>query len=161
MKLESMIALVALVVLVACPAPPRTEKPAAETPSAAPPAASETPATPDSAAALEGTEWALAELDGQPVAAGEAGKRAGFHLVADGHKVQGNAGCNRMMGTYQLEGGSLKFGPLATTKMACPEMETEGKFLKAIGATTRYEIAGSKLTLFAGDTPVARLEAAS
>ena len=66
-----------------------------------------------------------------------------------------------MMGSYQLSGTSLKLGPLATTRMACPAMEVEERYLKALRATTRYEIAGSSLTLFGPDGPVARLEAMS
>ena len=119
--------------------------------------AAEAPAS--SGVTLEGTEWRLVALGGEPVAAGDNRSAPGFRLVADGRKVQGNAGCNRMMGSYELDGGSLKFGPLASTKMACPAMETETKFLAALDATTRYELAGSNLTLFAGDAPVARLEA--
>ena len=88
-------------------------------------------------------------------------RHPGFTLVAEGHKVQGSAGCNRMMGTYTLDGEKLKFGPLATTRMACPAMETESAFLKALAATTRYEVSGSSLTLFGADTAVARLDAAA
>ncbi len=65
-----------------------------------------------------------------------------------------------MSGTYELEGAKLKFGPLITTRMACPAMETETAFLKALEATTRYQVSGKSLTLFGGDTAVARLEAA-
>lgn len=123
------------------------------------------PARPDSTAAtpavpLEGTAWRLVEVDGQPVSAPADSARApGLTLLADGHKVQGSAGCNRMMGSYQLSGTSLKLGRLATTRMACPAMELEQRYLKALGATTRYEIAGGSLTLFDPDGPVARLEA--
>ena len=85
----------------------------------------------------------------------------GLRLVADGHKVQGSAGCNRMMGSYELSGSSLKFGPLATTRMACPSMDAEQAYLGALSATTRYEIAGTTLTLFGPDGPVVRLELAS
>jgi heat shock protein HslJ len=152
--------------LAACPSP-RAGTPAADSTaasavadSAAPPpaAANATPAVP----ALEGTEWRLADIGGQPSPAGaDSSRHPGFTLLAEGHKVQGSAGCNRMMGTYELEGAKLKFGPLATTRMACPAMETETAFLKALGATTRYEVSETGLTLFGGDTAVARLEAAA
>ena len=89
------------------------------------------------------------------------GTYPGFTLLAEGRKVQGSAGCNRMTGTYKLDGEKLKFGPLATTRMACPDMQTETAFLKALGATTRYEVSGSSLTLYGADTAVARLEAAA
>jgi len=65
-----------------------------------------------------------------------------------------------MMGSYELTGSSLKFGPLATTRMACPSMDAEQAYLGALGATTRYEVAGTTLTLFGAGGPVVRLEAA-
>jgi heat shock protein HslJ len=124
--------------------------------------APEAPAPAAPAAALEGTEWRLADIGGQPSPAGaDSTRQPGFTLLADGRKVQGSAGCNRMTGTYQLDGQKLKFGPLATTRMACPAMETETAFLKALQATTRYEVRGSSLTLYGADTAVARLETAS
>jgi copper homeostasis protein (lipoprotein) len=152
-------ALSAILALGACPSPPRTDQPpaAAEAPVARTDSGLGAPA--GSGVALEGTEWRLVALAGAPVPPGEGRSHPGFRLVADGRKVQGNAGCNRMMGTYELDGTSLRFGPLASTKMACPAMETETKFLEALRATTRYELAGSNLTLFGADAPVARLEA--
>ena len=155
--------------LAACPSPRARSAggdstAAAATPGSAalPDSAAEPPAAATPAAALEGTAWRLVDIGGQPSAAGaDSSRHPGFTLLAEGHKVQGSAGCNRMMGTYELEEGKLKFGPLATTRMACPAMETETAFLRALGATTRYELSGTSLTLFGGDTAVARLETGS
>src|SRR4051812_46045487 len=122
------------VMLTACPSP----RPSGTADSAAMSAAPDTSAP---AAALEGTEWRLADIGGQPSPAGaDSTRHPGFTLLAEGRKVQGSAGCNRMAGTYQLDGQKLRFGPLATTRMACPAMETETAFLKALEATTRYEV---------------------
>ena len=153
------------VMLAACPSPrsPGTADSAGA--SAAPdtaPAAPESSAPAAPAAALEGTEWRLVDIGGQPSPAGaDSTRHPGFTLLTEGRKVQGSAGCNRMTGTYQLDGQKLKFGPLATTRMACPAMQTETAFLKALEATTRYEVSGSSLTLYGADTAVARLEAAA
>lgn len=144
--------------LAACPSPRSTGTADSAGASAAPDTSA--PAAP--AAALEGTEWRLVDIGGQPSPAGaDSTRHPGFTLLADGRKVQGSAGCNRMTGTYQLDGQKLKFGPLATTRMACPAMQTETAFLKALEATTRYEVSGSSLTLYGADTAVARLEAAA
>ena len=154
------------VMLTACPSPRSSGTADSVGASAAPdtsaPAAPVAPAPAVPAAALEGTEWRLADIGGQPAPAGaDSTRHPGFTLIAEGRKVQGSAGCNRMNGTYQLDGQKLKFGPLATTRMACPDMQTETAFLKALQATTRYEISGSSLMLFGADTAVARLEAAA
>ena len=154
------------VMLTACPSPRSSGTADSVGASAAPdtsaPAAPAAPAPAVPAAALEGTEWRLADIGGQPAPAGaDSTRHPGFTLIAEGRKVQGSAGCNRMTGTYQLDGQKLKFGPLATTRMACPAMQTETAFLKALEATTRYEVSGSSLTLYGADTAVARLEAAA
>jgi heat shock protein HslJ len=149
--------------LSACPSPRASGT--ADSAAAPPAADSSAPAAPEAptpAAALEGTEWRLVDIGGQPSPAGaDSTRHPGFTLLAEGRKVQGSAGCNRMTGTYQLDGKRLKFGPLATTRMACPAMQTETAFLKALEATTRYEVSGSSLTLYGADTAVARLEAAA
>ena len=154
------------VMLTACPSPRSSGTADSVGASAAPdtsaPAAPAAPAPAVPAAALEGTEWRLVDIGGQPSPAGaDTTRHPGFTLLAEGRKVQGSGGCNRMTGTYQLDGQKLKFGPLATTRMACPDMQTETAFLKALQATTRYEISGSSLMLFGADTAVARLEAAA
>ena len=51
----------------------------------------------------------------------------------------GSAGCNTYNGTYTVDGSSISFGPLATTKMACPVADTavETAFLAGLaGAKT-------------------------
>lgn len=113
-------------------------------------------------APLEGTTWRLVQVGGQPVPVeADSARRPSMRLLADGRKVQGSAGCNRMMGSYTRDDDALKFGPLMTTRMACPAMETEQAFLKALAATTRYEISGAGLTLYGSDGALARLEPAS
>ena len=151
------------VMLAACPSPRTSGTADSAGASAAPDtSAPAAPAPAAPAAALEGTEWRLVDIGGQPSPAGaDSTRHPGFTLLADGRKVQGSAGCNRMTGTYQLDGQKLKFGPLATTRMACPAMQTETAFLKALAATTRYEVSGSSLTLYGADTAVARLEPAA
>lgn len=78
----------------------------------------------------------------------ELGPTADFaHLVptieftADG-SVSGFAGCNTFGGTYQLDGTTLTFGPLATTKMACqrPASAVEAEYLAALGGVTGWVV---------------------
>jgi copper homeostasis protein (lipoprotein) len=109
---------------------------------------------------LEGTHWALLELNGKiiPVA---AGKETPFlELNAKKASAYGFAGCNRFFGSYQTSESSLTFSAMGATRMACPEgMDREQELLTALAATTRYEIQRSKLLLFAGETRVAGFEA--
>ncbi len=74
----------------------------------------------------------------------------------DDGKVQGSAGCNRLTGAYTVAGAALKFGPLAVTRMACPAMDLERRFLEALDATARWKIVAGALELSdAAGTPLA------
>ena len=72
--------------------------------------------------------------------------------------MRGWGGCNRLTGGYTLQGDRLSFGHIATTLMACPDMERQ--FLQALGRVTGWKITGQKLTLLddQGNT-VARFQA--
>lgn len=80
---------------------------------------------------LEG-EWTLASIapaalegaEGDPAATlatlASEGEAPSLAFAPDG-TVAGSAGCNRLTGSYTIEGGhSLSLGPLATTRRACP-----------------------------------------
>ena len=81
---------------------------------------------------------------------------------AAGGRLSGSGGCNRITGSYQLDGDRLTFGPIASTRMACPEaMDQEQAFLKALAAVRSYRIPGGTLELLDGSNVVARLRAGS
>ena len=68
-------------------------------------------------------------------------------LDARSKRVTGSGGCNRISGSYQAGNGTLRFGPMISTKMACPAMEIETEFLRALENTRRYRIVGRVLEL--------------
>lgn len=94
----------------------------------------------ESARPFERITWQLVELHGSVVVAG--GDREAPHLYFDDgppQRVSGSTGCNRLSGSYSLGGSGLKFGPLATTKMACADgMAQEQAFLVMLGATDSW-----------------------
>jgi heat shock protein HslJ len=75
--------------------------------------------------------------------------------------VSGSGGCNRLTGSYELEGERLTFGRMAGTMMACRDgMDTERAFLDALSRVRRARVLGQQLQLFdSEDKPVARFEA--
>jgi heat shock protein HslJ len=105
------------------------------------------------------TEWALMELDGEPVEIGPDEIVPSLVLDLEESHVSGSGGVNRLTGTFALNEDELRFGPLATTRMAGPEeaMEREQAFLAALERVTSYELDGRTLTLLAGDAPIVRL----
>jgi heat shock protein HslJ len=85
------------------------------------------------------------------------------HLIINSmtRRLGGSGGCNRLTGSYELNGDRLSLGPTATTMMACAQgMETEKAFLEALGRVSGWKIAGQQLELLdtAGNV-VARFEA--
>ncbi len=109
---------------------------------------------------LEDTYWALIELDGEPIAVAANDRAPYLELNSKKSSAFGFGGCNRFFGSYEATDGSLKLGALGATRMACPEgMDREQELFTALAATTRYEIRGSELLLFADKTLLARFEA--
>ncbi|UCH30397.1 MAG: META domain-containing protein [Myxococcales bacterium] len=109
---------------------------------------------------LEDTYWALLELNGKPITVTVNAKAPYLELNSKKASAYGFGGCNRFFGSYEATERSLKFGALGATRMACPEgMDQEQELFTALASTTRYEIHGSKLLLFADKTLVARFEA--
>lgn len=69
-------------------------------------------------------------------------------LMPQRNGVQGFAGCNRLMGSYELKGENLKFGRMASTRMACQNgMELENSFMQALESTAKWKIEGEHLEL--------------
>lgn len=113
-----------------------------------------------STATLENTYWKLLALRGQPVQVAEGQREP--HLILQGpqKRVVGFAGCNRLLGSYTLEGTSLSFARLAGTMMACVQGgEGERAFLDALSAVAGWRIDGERLELLdAGGATVAQFE---
>ena len=89
-------------------------------------------------------EWVLTKLSGVP--AGDVFKDGMPTIIfnADG-TVNGNAGCNTYRSSYELKEASLVFGPLMSTKMACPSLEGENSFSKILSAPVFATINGVEL----------------
>jgi heat shock protein HslJ len=106
---------------------------------------------------LTGTVWKLVELNGQAVG---SSKLPSLTLDAATGRVSGLAGVNRYSGTFKQQDAAISFGPLAVTKMAGPEkdMKIETEFLAALPRVTAWKLDGLMLSLFAGETEVARFQ---
>ena len=108
------------------------------------------PTSPSSpGASLLGTTWTAFEIEGQPVDAGEPQHRPSIRLSADDDRVSGSTGCNRISGAFTHQASTLRFGLLATTRMACvPDRSAaENAFVTAIAATRSHTIQNQTLAL--------------
>lgn len=87
---------------------------------------------------LEGGPWLVEDVNGGGVI-----DNARLEMTFDpgdqnSSRVSGRSGCNRFSGSWQQTGAAVKFGPLASTRMACPPalMDLERKFLATLAAVT-------------------------
>jgi heat shock protein HslJ len=96
---------------------------------------------------LEGTYWRAVELAGKPAPAQDPKREAHLLFQADG-RVSGSDGCNRVSGTYKREGDAVTFGPMAGTRMACPDTgDIERAFGDALQRAARLTVSGDRLEL--------------
>jgi heat shock protein HslJ len=106
---------------------------------------------PQSTAQLENTYWKLMTIDGVPTASPEGAREIHFVLHSEGHRVAGFAGCNQMMGNYQLAGAKIDFSQVGGTLMACEYgMEQEQQFQQMFTRVAGWKIAGETLQLLDG-----------
>lgn len=85
--------------------------------------------------------WKLIELDGAPFTA-----RATLTFPEPG-RITGQAPCNRFNSTQNAPYPWFEMGEAMTTRMACPEMAEETRFLSALSAMTQSEVLGNSLIL--------------
>jgi len=110
------------------------------------------PAAADSVPAeLVGTRWRLVEFD-----AGEAVSED-IEITAEFRPggIAGRSACNRYTGPVEVDlaAGTIEFGALVSTKMACPppQMENETRYLGALERATGVTLETGRLTIRAED----------
>ncbi len=117
-------------------------------------------------APLTTTEWTVESLVSGGTAASlpaEAAGKARFTIAPD-LTVSGSLGCNRFSAQATVEGSTVTFGPLTSTRMACegPVGELERTLTELFGSgPLTAKVAGRTLTLTAPDGKGLTAKAAS
>lgn len=101
-------------------------------------------------AALRNTYWRLEKLDG--IQTPTLADRTEPHLMLEGapsNNFSATVGCNRMRGSFEQNGNTLRFGAAASTMMACPAPldQLERQFSAVITQVASYGIEGETLIL--------------
>ncbi len=111
----------------------------------------------DPTTALTGTQWNLSSLAGEAIKLPE-GVKTPFLLLGKDNNLSGFGGCNNLMGSMKLEGTSVSFPGLASTKMFCEKAQpTENAFMSALRTTNSYSLDGNKLKLLDKEKELATL----
>lgn len=99
-------------------------------------------------------EWNIIEINGTAVvpAPGQQFPYIGFDTKTG--KVFGNSGCNRMMGSFDVNAkpGTIELGNMASTRMACPDMTVENNVLTALGQVKKYKKLGKENIALCGSS---------
>ena len=108
--------------------------------------------------------WKLIEINGKTVEWDESAKQEAFIILKDeDNSVNGNGGCNTLTGSYELDRKTnrIKFTQMATSMMACFNMEIEEQLKQALSMADNYSLSddGKYLSLNrARMAPLARFE---
>jgi heat shock protein HslJ len=95
--------------------------------------------------AIIGTSWTLDILADFKKEA--TPKQITMNFYKDG-KVSGTGTCNSYYGQYKIEGDSITFSRIISTKMAClPGMQTENKFFGVLNDANEYLLTHESLLL--------------
>lgn len=95
-------------------------------------------------ASLAGSEWG-------PERASNPATSERFVAFKTGGEIIGHGGCNRFFGTYAQDGDTLTIGPLASTKMACPDLKAESEFLNNLQAARTITATHKTLIIYNAD----------
>jgi heat shock protein HslJ len=98
-------------------------------------------------AALEGVSWILTQMTtvGGQTQIVDVGVSAEF----DGSTISGNSGCNQYHASYEAQGSSISFGPIAGTMKLCGESEnsTETRYLQLLNDVGSFRISGRSMSM--------------
>ena len=109
---------------------------------------------------LGGTSWVVTGYNNgqQAVVSVILGSTLTADFSADG-KLNGSAGCNNYMATYEVSGKTVKIGSIGSTRMACAAptgvMDQETQYLQALATAATYAREGNGLELRTADGALA------
>ena len=96
--------------------------------------------------------WALQEIsfNGLPLELDyNEIKRPVLELHVNDRKIYGNDSCNSIFGSIEtLDKGSISFGKIGGTRMACPNMTISAAYTKALQHVRSYKLEGLSLIFY-------------
>ncbi len=97
-----------------------------------------------SSSSLEG-DWDIISVNGYSAVPGVGQGYPYIHFDSKDNSFWGSAGCNKMFGIYRLERNRVNLTLGGLTMMACPEMNTERRLVKAFDAVEKIKYIDSNI----------------
>lgn len=87
-------------------------------------------------------EWNIIEINGTAVVPASEQEFPFIGFDTKGGKIYGNSGCNRIMGSFDVNAkpGTIDLGALGSTRMMCPDMTVEENVLSALSKVKKYRL---------------------
>lgn len=104
-------------------------------------------------ASLFGRKWRLTHLGGTKVPT----TKPYILLDAQTKRFEGDGGCNRISGAFEINASAVKFSQVISTKRACVDRQlqlVETRFVENLGRTSSYYIRGDEMRLYASGVAV-------
>lgn len=94
----------------------------------------------------QGSVWRLVAWPGHAIPQPPQGAIPTLEFHASG-QASGALPCNAFSASYTLDGGSLRFGPLMSSKRACPALAAEQALVQELARVDRFERGRAQLLL--------------
>lgn len=108
---------------------------------------------------IQDTYWMLVSLEGEEMQGPTDTKTAYIRFEEGKPEVKGFTGCNNFFGKYELNGDNVRLSDLGSTRMMCPAIEHENKFMAVLERVNAYSIADYLLTFYEGRKAIATFRA--
>ncbi len=99
-------------------------------------------------------KWKISEAGGEAIPSGME-KQPFIEFNVAEKRLHGNAGCNIINGSFDADDTNptaIAFQRVISTMMACPDMEVEGKVMKALGEVKSFgKLAGGGIGFYDAD----------
>lgn len=101
---------------------------------------------------IEGTTWVVTSTVANEAVSSVPADSMASLTITDGTAAV-NSGCNTGSGTVEVTDTTMTFGPIAITRMACPDdiMALETSVLSVLDGEVTYEISGDTMSIRKGD----------
>jgi heat shock protein HslJ/uncharacterized membrane protein len=90
---------------------------------------------------LTNTNWRVLSINGTRTPA------SNFYMNFMPDQIGAKFGCNSLSASYTQRGSSIRFGPVAATRMACPDMGFEGQGAQILAQPVTVSGYGNRITL--------------
>ncbi len=112
----------------------------------------------ESAVRLTSQNWRLTSIEDENGVEKPVNTRnINLHFDTEENKVNGNAGCNRFFGGFEIKDDNIRFLEIGSTRMSCPDAavnRTEAIYLGTLRQVIRYQFVDEKLRLI-GENDIA------